>query len=41
MENEQQMKDTTRPQYEFFGINWGYRADAIVINLYILGLRQT
>lgn len=30
MKNEQLLKDTTRPQYEYFGINWGYRADAIV-----------
>jgi hypothetical protein len=30
MKNEKLNKDTTRPQNEYFGINWGYAADAMV-----------
>ena len=29
MEDEEN-KDTTRPQYDYFGINWGAKADMMV-----------
>jgi hypothetical protein len=30
LEEEEKYKDTTREDNEYFGINWGYRADALI-----------
>ena len=27
---DEEVRDTTRPQYDFFGINWGAKADMMV-----------
>lgn len=28
--SDEEVRDTTRPQYDFFGINWGAKADMMV-----------
>ena len=30
MANDDNMKDTTRDTYEFYGINWGFASDSMV-----------